>query len=302
MRFIVLFLCASLLLVNCSKEENEIPVANAGPSVTITLPNPVTLTGSGSDADGSVVAYLWSQVSGPNQTNIINPGSATTVINGFALGNYVFQLMVTDNSGATGVDTVAVTVNPGVAQTLTFQPANNPEEKMFMLIGGQDWSTQGGNEWIIDAWSVGSGAFTGRVAFKFDMSAIPSTATIVSANLYLYSNTPPENGNLIDANFGANNGLILSRISSNWSPASATWTNQPSTSTSDQILLPASTQSVQNLNIDVKNLVGTMVNTSSNYGFFLRLQNETAYKSRAFVSSYNAAKPLLRPKLVVTFQ
>lgn len=65
-------------VVSCQKNndfvENKVPVADAGPSKTITLPDSVVVTGTGTDADGKVVAYLWSQVSGPASSNIVNPG------------------------------------------------------------------------------------------------------------------------------------------------------------------------------------------------------------------------------------
>jgi len=301
MRFPVFFLLLSLLFVRCTKDENKPPVANAGPSKTHTS-GALSLTGSGSDEDGQIVAYVWSQVSGPTSTTIINPGSPNTSVSGFAAGNYVFQLLVTDDDGATGADTMSVQATGPTSQTITLQPSNNPNEKMLIQRGSTDLSSQGGNEWIIDAWTSSGQLWIGRNVFKFDLSTIPSTATILSANLFLYSNTPPENGNLVDANFGAGNSLLLQRISTNWSPASANWSNQPSVVTADQLILPASTASVQDLNIDVKNHVATMVNTSSNYGWMIRLENETPLKSRAFVSSYHAAKPALRPKLIITYQ
>jgi hypothetical protein len=301
-------MCSLIIGIGCKKTyvtnnlANKVPLANAGSNSIITLPvNNITLSGSGSDSDGHIVAYLWSQVSGPSSSTIVNPGNASTVVNGLNQGNYLFQLMVTDDGGATGVDTVSVKVNPSPLQTLTLQPSNNPNEKMLITIGSTDNSVQGGNEYVIDSWTVGGQPYTGRSIFKFDLSAIPSSATIQSANLYLYSNTPPENGNLIDANFGTNNGLVLRQITSSWTAATANWGNQPATTTTNQVLIPTTTQSVLDLNLDVKNMVASMVNTNSNFGFMLRLQNEVALNSRAFVSSYNAAKPTLRPKLVVTY-
>ena len=56
------------LLVSCTKDDielNKVPVADAGESKTITLPEEsATLAGTGTDSDGEIVAYLWSQVSG----------------------------------------------------------------------------------------------------------------------------------------------------------------------------------------------------------------------------------------------
>src|ERR1019366_9844083 len=96
--YFVISLCLSSLFISCKKSKtNQPPVANAGPSQTITLPtNSVTMTGSGTDADGSVVVYLWSEVSGPNTPVIGNSGSASTAVTGFIAGKYIFQLMVTD--------------------------------------------------------------------------------------------------------------------------------------------------------------------------------------------------------------
>lgn len=289
--------------IGCTKDDvklNQTPKADAGPSKVVNLPGTVTLTGSGTDSDGTIVGYAWTQVSGPEASIIVNPGSASTVVKGFIAGDYIFQLQVIDNGGLTGVDTVAVKVNAPVAQTLTSQPANNPNERMLVTIGGVDYSGTN-SELVIDAWTVSGSPYFGRAAIKFDLSSIPSTATITSANLFLYSNTPPENGNLVDANFGTNNSLWLQRITGPWTPATTNWSNQPTVTTTDQISIPSTTQSSLDLNIDVKTLVSSMVNTNTNYGFMLKLQNEVTYTSRMFVASYHATKADKRPKLVVTY-
>lgn len=64
------------------------PTANAGPNQTITLPtSTVTLAGSGTDPDaGTVVAYLWTQISGPTAGTITNPTSAGTTVTGMISG------------------------------------------------------------------------------------------------------------------------------------------------------------------------------------------------------------------------
>ena len=92
------------------------PVANAGANQTITLPvNSVTLDGSSSIApSGSITGYSWNQVSGPASGNIANPASVTTTVTGLVQGTYIFKLIVTDNHGTTGSDSVIITVNPAV--------------------------------------------------------------------------------------------------------------------------------------------------------------------------------------------
>ena len=59
--------------VNAAAVINLPPVANAGVGQTITLPtNSVTLSGSGTDADGTIVGYVWTKISGPTARSITN--------------------------------------------------------------------------------------------------------------------------------------------------------------------------------------------------------------------------------------
>ena len=91
------------------------PSANAGPDQTITLPtSSVTLSGSGSEANGTIVSYKWTQISGPSTATIGTADQAATGVSGLVQGVYQFQLTVTDNSGVTATDVVKVTVNPAV--------------------------------------------------------------------------------------------------------------------------------------------------------------------------------------------
>ena len=92
---------------------NRAPVANAGTDKTITLPvNKTTLSGSGTDADGTITAYLWTKVGGPSQFAITSPTLAQTTVTNLIAGTYRFELKVTDNSGATAKDTASVIVLP----------------------------------------------------------------------------------------------------------------------------------------------------------------------------------------------
>ena len=103
------------VVITVNPAANIPPVANAGTDQSITLPvNTVTLTGSGADADGTIATYQWAQISGPSTFNIASPSQAQTAVNNLVQGTYQFQLTVTDNQGATGTDTVVITVNPAV--------------------------------------------------------------------------------------------------------------------------------------------------------------------------------------------
>jgi ribosomal protein L14 len=94
---------------------NQSPTANAGNNITITLPtNSVTLTGSGTDPDGTIASYAWTRVSGPTTFTLGTPNAATTTLTTLVAGTYVFRLTVTDNGGATATDDVTIIVNPPV--------------------------------------------------------------------------------------------------------------------------------------------------------------------------------------------
>ena len=302
---LIVLLCTVLTLVSCKKDADQKPnlppVVKAGVEQSVKLPSNATLSGSATDADGTVVAYLWSQVSGPNSASIFDPGSATTEVGNLMKGDYLFQLMATDNSGATGVDTVSIFVTGPTIDTLTLSPSNNSNEFELALLGSQDISAGGLVDIPVEAWTEGGIPLTIRELLKFDVSSIPSNAVITSATLSLYSEEPPLNGNLTDANFGVNNSMYLQQVTSAWSTSTANWSNQPTVSTANELSIPTTNSSALDLNLNVTNMVASMVNNNANYGFMLKLQNETIYNSRIFCSSYHS-DATKHPKLVVTYE
>jgi hypothetical protein len=302
----VLFLSCPILFFSCQKDNDpppqKPPVANAGNDQTVQLPvNSFTLTGTGTSTNGNITGYLWSLISGPNVPVITSPSSAATTVTGFIAGTYLFQFLVVDNAGLTGIDTAKIIVNPAPIQTLTLQPANNTNELHMGILGGTPGSDPNAPELVAAAWTVGGVSFIVRGLFKFDLSSIPSNATILSAKLTLYSNHTPINGDHVNANSGPDNSMFINRITSTWSSATTNWNNQPSVASVDQISIPHTSQSFLDLvDVDVKNMVAAMVSTN-NYGFMIRLQNEVIYNSRIFCSSkYSDATK--HPKLVITYQ
>jgi hypothetical protein len=153
---------------------------------------------------------------------------------------------------------------------------------------------------LAESWTNGGSPVTFRSIFKIDLSGIPGNAKLTSAKLSLYSDPNPNNGDLVHANSGSDNSMLLQRITSSWT-SSVKWQNQPSTDASSQIVIPHTNQSFLDVtDIDVTNMVKTMIQ-SGNYGFMIRLQNEVAYNTRIFVSSrYSDATK--HPKLVLQYQ
>ena len=95
-----------------STASNQLPVASAGPDKSITLPlDYVTLDGSGTDADGTITGYSWSQISGPNTAGFSSTTVAKPTVSGLIAGSYSFGLVVRDDkNAASAADQVTVTV------------------------------------------------------------------------------------------------------------------------------------------------------------------------------------------------
>ena len=293
-------------LSGCQKEVqdnlNQLPpVADAGVPQTHAYPAPsgITLTGTGTSTNGAIVGYLWSLVSGPNVPEIQSPAAPVTQVTNLVGGRYLFQFMVIDEAGLTGVDTVSLNMVAPALDTLTLQPSNNPTEVNFA--GGPVYE---GSTHDIDvyagAWTIFGDLVYLRSAIQFNWSSIPANATIVSAKLSLYSNPTPINGNLTAANSGSNNAFFIRRITSSWLPSTATWNGRPNTTDVNQVYIAHTDQAYLDLpNLDVTGMVNDM-RTTNNYGLMLMLENETPYNIRQFCSSIHS-NANLHPKLELIY-
>lgn len=304
---LLFFFLLLVTFVSCQKDQiigNTPPVVVAGKDTTIQLTaatgDTINLIGTATDKESTVVGYLWSQIAGPNTPVITTAGSKSTSVVGVIGGTYVFQLMATDPEGATGVKTLKVTVLERPITNLTLKPASNPFEVSLGVWNSKDYTNNSSPELSGCAWTRDGLPVTLRGLFKFDLSSVPANAKIISAKLSLYSNPTPKNGNFMDANFGANNALLLQRVTEGWN-TTVTWPVQPSTTATNQILIPHTPQSNLDLiDLDVTALVKDM-SGNSNHGFMIRLQDETYYTSRIFCSS-RYSNSAMHPRLVVQYK
>lgn len=99
---------------------NNPPIANAGDDITQELPGKtLTLTGSGSDNDGQVTTYAWTQISGPSEITLTQGDVGELYLDNLVAGTYVFELTVTDDDDSTGKDQVTVIILEGGEVPLT---------------------------------------------------------------------------------------------------------------------------------------------------------------------------------------
>jgi hypothetical protein len=146
--------------------------------------------------------------------------------------------------------------------------------------------------------SVG-GLNVNRALIDFNLTVIPSGATIMSAFINLYSMNPYGS---YPGHTGSANASYLERITQNWQEYVVTWNNQPTSTTLNQVTLANSTSPTQNYtNINVLPLVQDMMNNPANsFGFMLKMVNQASTNIMPFCSN-DHANTSLRPTLVITY-
>jgi hypothetical protein len=281
------------------------PTVNAGPDLTITLPvDSVTLSGSAHDSVSRITGYIWSEVSGPNTAQIVTDGAPKTVVTGLVPGSYVFQLMAVDSLGQTGVDTVSVTLVAGpnfhTVVLHTFFPGTSysPYELTILANSANPAGNAADIELLAETWTINGIEVWGRSFFKFNTSPIPAGAVINSATLKLFSDTIPQNGDLIHANYGPTNDFWIERVAGSWDNTT-NYNNEPSLDTVGEVHVPQTSQSFLNLSLDVTAMFNNML-TDGNNGFAMRLNTEQTYNSRIFCASLYSDSTRI-PSLIVTY-
>ena len=103
--------------LNVGSKSNDAPTAVAGPDQVVRSQSEVTLSGRDSyDSDGVIQAFQWKQVSGPTValSKATNSTLKFAVPEIFSATEFVFQLTVTDDKGATSTAQVKVGADPPV--------------------------------------------------------------------------------------------------------------------------------------------------------------------------------------------
>ncbi|HEY8933713.1 MAG TPA: PKD domain-containing protein [Cyclobacteriaceae bacterium] len=148
---------------------NQLPVANAGADVILTLPaNSTTLTGSGTDPDGTIATYAWIKLTGPATGTLSGQSTATLDLTNLVAGTYTFQLTVTDDKGATNSDAATVTVNAA-----NIAPTANAGSDITITFAGATTNT------IINGSGTDSDGSISSYAWSFISG--PVTPTLVNA-------------------------------------------------------------------------------------------------------------------------
>jgi len=207
---------------------------------------------------------------------------------------------------AAGVLACCVFQSAATEQTMTLEGNDVCQD-------GHAWSSRPseprGSFYFIDArawtWNgQGDGPGITRSFFACDLSELPPTARILRAVLGLYQDkrVANTNKNAQHSTLSGSNALVVQRIISPWSEQDISWNTQPTTTDSNQVIVQASTNPIQDYQIDVTPLLKDALDHNElSLGLALKLLHEQPYRAVAFSSNDNT-DPDSHPRLVITYE
>jgi hypothetical protein len=237
-----------------------------------------------------------------------------SIISFFALILFSCKKETTLNNLVSASNSENVTAGT-VTQTLDLRPGPDDGQDAYVEWKADDAAFAKSNynyvpELPIAAWTVNSVPIKERIYINFTgLSAIPTNATIISAQLYLYG--LPSSTNIITGNsryqgspYPYSNRCIITRVESRkkWDESTITWNTQPTFSTLDAVAFgPTTSQWNWDVLCDVTRLVKVMVKKPAfSGGFGIQLIQENPYRSVIFGSS-ETEDVNNRPRLLVEY-
>jgi len=165
------------VVITVQPAPNVPPVVNAGADKTITLPAVLTLAGTATDADGSVVSVLWTIKAGsPTGATIVSPNNLNTQVNNVVAGTYTFILTATDNKGATASDEIVVTVQPAnLPPVVSAGPDKTITLPSTLTLQGTATDADGSIasvQWSVKAGSPGGSSFTASTSLTTNVNGL----------------------------------------------------------------------------------------------------------------------------------
>ena len=143
------------ITVEAAAVANQEPTADAGADQNVATSATVDLSGSGTDSDGTIASFAWTQDSGTTIT-INNADSANASFTApSTAGVIVLQLTVTDNDGATATDNVSITVIANQAPTADAGADQNVSAAETVNLSGSGTDSDGSI--VSYAWTQDSG-------------------------------------------------------------------------------------------------------------------------------------------------
>lgn len=152
---------------------NKAPVANAGSNQSVEVNKTITLSGSGTDSDGTIASYQW------KEGNTVLSNTASLNYTPTTTGTKTLTLLVTDNDGSTHSDSVNVTV--------TAIPSGNDSDGDGVLDVDDKWPNDASKPLLSTLWGAygedwdpaGRLPFVGMAGYR-DGTSIPNITRVVA--------------------------------------------------------------------------------------------------------------------------
>lgn len=194
---------------------------------------------------------------------------------------------------------VSCAVTAAGQTTIIFQPDSACGKDALVSSLLPDTNRGDHTDFIASAWTNQGNPSNLRALIDFDFAALPGGVTIQQATLDLYHYPSPYNTG--HSNLSGPADCWLERIVQPWQEHTVTWNTQPATTAVNRLSVAAPVSMTQNYSLNVTQLVQDIVNDPQNsFGFMLRLQNESYYRSLLFASSDHPA-PQIHPRLSVIY-
>lgn len=197
-----------------------------------------------------------------------------------------------------------------MSRILTLQPGAEGKDAMIWHIntttttfGNVDEKNTGMDpEFPMMNWTFEGAPGIYNSLIEFDLSAVSSTATILSAKLSLYACRDCGNAGH-EARDGKTNPGLIRRIIEPWDENTVTWNTKPAvTSVNEVVLHPSDSAFEDYIDIDVTALVQDMLNNpTAGFGFYCSITDTDYYKKLIFAAG-DHADASKHPKLVVQYQ
>ncbi|MBL7982479.1 MAG: DNRLRE domain-containing protein [Flavobacteriales bacterium] len=141
-----------------------------------------------------------------------------------------------------------------------------------------------------------------RSLIYFDLSALPPGTLVDEALLDLYGVGPVGLGAAASVGNIGTNSCWLEQITEPWEDNTVTWNTRPATTSMNAILLPSSTQTIEDyVGMDVTGMVQAMINNPNTaHGFALRTEVESPTRGLFFCGA-GFSDPSKRPRLRIKF-
>jgi len=199
----------ALLVVSASQTGGSLPVAAAGPDVTVAPGQPVVLSGAASyDPSSRPISFSWGITSRPAgaSPSLTGASTVTPTFSSATAGAYVVTLTVTALGGGSATDAVTVTVGDPtpvasaggdrtvpIGQVVTLQGSGSDPDGTPVTLAWELVSKPAGSAAVLTGQTTATPTFTPDVAGSYVVRLTVSNASgqAVSTATITASNPPP---------------------------------------------------------------------------------------------------------------